>query len=248
MRLYAIGDIHGQLSMLQAAHDRITADRATTGDQNAPVVHVGDLVDRGPDSAGVLQLLIDGIEGGAPWIVVKGNHDAMLEEFLENGDTDYPKSLSGMTWDNPRIGGLETLRSYGVSVGGMRGRVKMHRQAVDLVPAAHRRFLQSLPNLHATPELLFVHAGIRPGVSITAQEPQDLIWIREPFLSDRREYGPLIVHGHTPVDDVEHWGNRLNLDTGAGYGHPLSAVVIEGRDVWLLTETGRVPIVPKEVS
>ena len=97
-------------------------------------------------------------------------------------------------------------------------------------------------NLYATGDFLFVHAGIRPGIPITRQEVHDLHWIREPFLSDPRDHGTVVVHGHTPVERATHYGNRVNLDTGAGMGRPATAAVFEGRRAWVLTEAGRVPV------
>jgi serine/threonine protein phosphatase 1 len=116
--------------------------------------------------------------------------------------------------------------------------------ALDRVPEAHLAFLRGLPRQFAHEDCLCVHAGIRPGVPLDAQDPEDLIWIRGPFLKDWRDHGPLIVHGHTPVERVEHHGNRLAIDTGAGYGGPVSAVAVEGRAAFLLTNAGRVPLRP----
>jgi serine/threonine protein phosphatase 1 len=114
------------------------------------------------------------------------------------------------------------------------------------VPRAHRDFIESLPTSFTRGEAFFAHAGIRPGVPFDQQSEDDLCWIRDGFLDDRRDHGLLIVHGHTHLAQVTHYGNRVNLDSGAAYGGPLSAVVIEGRTVFLLTEKGReaLPITP----
>jgi serine/threonine protein phosphatase 1 len=238
MRFYAIGDIHGQLEMLKAAHARIARDRAETGDAAAPVVHLGDLIDRGPDSRGVIDFLIEGLSDGAPWIVLRGNHDQLLLDLLGG------KEENAETWLEPRIGGPATLASYGVKTGAFRSRRAVLDDLRATVPEAHRRFLAGLPLLHATPDLLFVHAGIRPGVRITLQDPVDLLWIRGEFLENRRDHGPLIVHGHTPVERPEHHGNRVNLDSGAGFGRPLTAAVFEGREAWVLGDAGRESLAP----
>jgi serine/threonine protein phosphatase 1 len=238
MRFYAIGDIHGQLAMLEAAHARIARDREVTGDAAAPVVHLGDLVDRGPDSRGVIDFLMEGIAGGAPWIVLRGNHDQLFLDILTGSEDN------AQAWLEHRIGGSETLASYGVRTGSFRSRRAILEDARAAVPECHRRFFAGLPNLYAAPELLFVHAGIRPGVPITLQDPTDLLWIREEFLEDPRDHGPLVVHGHTPGDRPEHRGNRVNLDSGAGFGRPLTAAVIEGRDCWVLTDDGRARLAP----
>lgn len=242
MRAYAIGDIHGQLALLKAAHDRIAADIARHGP--APVVHVGDLVDRGPDSRGVIDLLLEGRAAGQDWVVLKGNHDRLFTMFLEDPQAQDLRLRSDLSWLHPRLGGAETLASYGVRAAADRPIAPVHADGLAAVPASHRAFLQALPLTHRIGDVLFVHAGIRPGVALDAQVEDDLLWIRQPFLEDTRDHGPLIVHGHTALDAPTHYGNRVNIDSSAGYGGPLTAIAIEGREVFLLTEAGRVPLVP----
>jgi len=242
MRYYAIGDIHGQLDMLRRAHDRIAADRAACGDSDAPVVHLGDFNDRGPDTAGVIQALMDGIADGLPWWVLKGNHDRMFAGFMGDHSHQDPKLWHELTWLHPRLGGVETLASYGVEGASHRPILDVHLEAADAVPDAHIEFLNSLPLYHETEELIFVHAGIRPGVPMNRQTEHDLVWIRDGFLEDDTDHGKLVVHGHTALEQPTHFGNRIDLDSGAGYFRPLTAVVFEGRDCWILTERGRVPL------
>jgi serine/threonine protein phosphatase 1 len=236
MTIYAIGDIHGHLDGLRQAHDRIEADRAREGLGAAPLVHVGDLVDRGPDSAGVVDLLERLVREDPRAVVLKGNHDAMFSEFL----AERPGRWSDTRYLGDNIGGRETVRSYGVDPAGAARRV--HDATVAAVPERHRAFLAALPIRHAAGACLFVHAGIRPGVPLDAQDEGDLLWIRDTFLLDTRDHGPLVVHGHTPVADVEHHGNRLAIDTGAAWGGPVTAVAIEGREAWALTRDGRRPV------
>ena len=243
MRIYAIGDIHGHLDKLRAAHDLIAADRAACGDAAARVVHVGDLVDRGPDSRGVIDHLMAGLAAGAPWVVLKGNHDRMFELFLR-GEAD-PGLRADLTWLHERIGGVETLASYGVAADPWQRPDRVRAEAQQAVPEAHRAFLAGLPVRHEAGDVLFVHAGIRPGVKPAKQTETDLLWIRDAFLLDTRDHGPLIVHGHSPVEAATHYGNRINIDSGAAYGGPLSAIVLEGRAAFLLTGAGRVPLVPQ---
>lgn len=242
MRAYAIGDIHGQLDLLRAAHALIDEDRQRTGDADAPIVHIGDLVDRGPDSAGVIAYLIDGLAQGKNWIVLKGNHDRMMEMFLRDHPMVDTQLLIDYNWLHPGIGGIETLGSYGVEVPDGIRTYQLHPKACVAVPDAHRQFLAQLSALYRYGDLCFVHAGIRPGVSLEDQTEDDLCWIRGAFHASTADHGPLIIHGHTPVDEVTHYGNRVNIDTGAGRGKALSAVVIERREVWLLTPDGRVPV------
>ena len=244
MRAYAIGDIHGQLAKLKQAHDLIAADRDQVGDDAAPVVHIGDLPDRGPDSKGVLAFLMAGIADGAPWVVLKGNHDRMFDWFLLPEPRRDHRMRAEYEWPHPRIGGLETLASYGVDISAGRSFDDLHHDAVALVPDDHKAFLADLPTSYQMGGLFFCHAGIRPGVALDQQTEDDLLWIRQEFYDSDADHGALIIHGHTPLDVVTHFGNRVNVDTGAGYGKDLSAIVIEGRDVALLTENGRVQITP----
>ncbi|TCM86995.1 serine/threonine protein phosphatase 1 [Rhodovulum steppense] len=244
LRSYAIGDIHGQLVRLEAAHALIAADRARVGDNAAPVVHLGDYVDRGPNCRGVLEHLVQGLAAGAPWILLRGNHDRFMQYFLRPGCPPEP-ARPDLDWLLPSVGGRETLTSYGVETGMHPDRAALHAAAVRAVPDSHKALLDSLLPFHRRGEVFFCHAGIRPGVPLEDQVEDDLIWIRGEFLDDPRDHGVLVVHGHTPVDRVTHYGNRVDLDTGAGYGGPVSAVVIEGREVFLLTPEGRVPVTPR---
>ncbi|MGY6550140.1 MAG: metallophosphoesterase [Roseinatronobacter sp.] len=244
MRSYAIGDIHGQLVRLQEVHRWIDADRKRLGDPDAPVIHLGDLVDRGPDSAGVIRFLREGVAGGAPWEVLKGNHDRLFERFLTRPEWEDPALHDDLTYLHRLIGGTETLLSYGL----MRKTSFQIRAARDAalgaVPPEDIEFLASRPLTRARGEVLFVHAGIRPGVPLDQQIEQDLLWIRDPFLMDTRDHGALVVHGHTAIPQPMHYRNRVNIDSRAGYGGPLTAIVIEGRQVFVLNEDGRVALTP----
>jgi len=237
--LYAIGDIHGQFEMLKAAHARIRRDQLAENNATAPVVHVGDLVDRGPDSRSVIDYMIRGRERGENWVTIKGNHDRLFTMFLEDPRAADPVLRADYTWLHPNMGGRETLASYGVNADAGRHLSAIHAEAVEKVPGAHREYLRALPLFHAAGDCLFVHAGIRPGVAPAAQREDDLVWIRGDFHRDTRDHGALIVHGHTSIKRATHYGNRVNIDSGAAWGGPLSAVVIQDRDVWLLTDQGR---------
>ncbi|PIE12086.1 MAG: serine/threonine protein phosphatase [Rhodobacterales bacterium] len=235
--IYAVGDIHGHLNQLDRALRLIEAD----GGADARVVFLGDYVDRGPDSAGVLQRLIDGQAEGRDWICLKGNHDRLLQTFVENGNHHDDNIRSGKSWLHEALGGLTTLASYGVEGDDPETLWKAARKAV---PQAHLDFLQNLPLWHGEDDLIFVHAGIRPGLPMGFQQEDDLVWIREPFLSDTRDHGALIVHGHTVQERPVHCGNRVNLDGGAGYGRLLVPAVFTGRRCEILTERGRWPLEP----
>lgn len=245
MRTYAIGDIHGHLALLRRAHDLIAADRRDHGAVDAPVVHLGDLVDRGPDCRGVVEYLRAGVAAGEDWVVLKGNHDRMFTGFLDDLRYHDEGLRPDLGYLHPRIGGAATLQSYGVVHPGDRPLAPVHAEAVAAVPMVHRDFLASRPTWFRRGEVVFVHAGIRPGIAMEAQRETDLVWIRAGFLDDPRDHGFLVVHGHTALDRAAHCGNRVNIDSSAAYGGPLTAVVLEGREVFELTEGGRVPLRPE---
>jgi serine/threonine protein phosphatase 1 len=236
--LYAIGDIHGQHDMLLDALTRIEAD----GGAAAPVIFLGDLVDRGPASAAVIETLVSGIEQGRDWTVLMGNHDRLFLDFLESGTITSPLTRPGLDWLDERLGGRVTLASYGIDPD--QSAADLHSAAQTAVPETHRRFLAQRPLYHQRGRTLFVHAGIRPGVALEDQIEDDLLWIRAPFLDYQQPFEYLVVHGHTAQDHPRHYGNRINLDSGAGFGRPLTAAALEGPAAFVLTGKGRVPLTP----
>ena len=242
MRTYAIGDIHGHIELLRNVHVWIAADQAKHG--AAPIIHVGDLVDRGPDCRGVVEYLRAGIEAGQDWVVLKGNHDRMFTNYIRDINYHDPCLRTDLSYLHPRIGGAATLESYGVKNAADRPLAPVHDEAVAAVPQAHLQFLESLPIYHRRGEVIYVHAGIRPGIAMEQQVEDDLVWIRKGFLEDTRDHGALIVHGHTALDAPMHYGNRVNIDSSAAYGGPLTVVVLEGRDVFHLKADGRTPLLP----
>jgi serine/threonine protein phosphatase 1 len=199
--VYAIGDIHGSLHKLRDL--MMLCERHADG-RTASFIFLGDYIDRGPDSRGVVEALMD-MQSRQPdrVIALKGNHEAVALEVVD-GETEAELWL--------REGGTATLRSYDID------------DARDL-PDEHVAWLRALPLCYDDGRRFFVHAGVDPEKPLGAQRDRDLIWIREPFLSDARDYGRLIVHGHTPQTDgiPDFRGNRLNLDTGAVFGRPLTA-------------------------
>ncbi len=244
MTIYAVPDVHGHSAELDRVHELIEADRAREGARGAPVVHLGDLNDRGPDTRGVIDRLIGGLARGEPWIVLRGNHDRMFLNFVRDGALrDVGLSSPNSTWLRPALGGTATLASYGVEVCERAPEAALDA-ARRAVPQAHLDFLAERPLWHEAGELLFVHAGIRPGVPLAQQTEDDLVWIRDGFLWDERDHGWLVVHGHTALDEPTHFGNRIDLDAGAGYGRPLVAAVFEGRACWILGPGGRQALQP----
>ena len=242
MKTYAIGDIHGHIELLHEVHAWIEADMAKYG--AAPVVHVGDLVDRGPDCRAVVEYLSAGIEDGRDWVVLKGNHDRMFTGYLSDIAFHDPGLRPDLSYLHPKIGGAATLRSYGVANAADRPLAPVHAEAVAAVPQAHRDFIDSRPTWFQRGEVVYVHAGIRPGVAMDLQTEDDLVWIRKGWLEDTRDHGVLVVHGHTALDVPTHYGNRVNIDSSAAYGGPLTVVVLEGRDVFHLTANVRAPLLP----
>ncbi|MDJ0822397.1 MAG: metallophosphoesterase family protein [Paracoccaceae bacterium] len=234
--IFVVGDIHGQLEMLESALAVIDSDPAA----GAPVVFVGDYLDRGPDSKGVVARLMQGQAEGRPWICLMGNHDRYLLRFLQDPAYRDPRTSAGLDWLSPRIGGRQTLASYGVDAHPERALKDIHTDALAAIPQAHVDWIANLPLCHETDAHIFAHAGIRPGVPLEDQEEDDLLWIRGTFLDDPRDHGRLVVHGHTAIECPQHYGNRLNMDGGAGYGRPLDPAVLLGREAFLIGPRGRV--------
>jgi serine/threonine protein phosphatase 1 len=219
-RIYAIGDIHGRIDLLDDVLDRVDADAARTSATAATLVFLGDYVDRGPDSAKVLSRLSE-VRQSYRSIFLKGNHEWLLSEFL-----DHPEILEGWA----KIGGLETLMSYGLKPGmpiTPDQCDELASQLRDYMPDWHRDFLANLPLAHISGDYVFVHAGIRPKKSLLKQTPQDLLWIREDFILYEGCHEKFVVHGHTPIREPEICSNRINIDTGAWVTGKLTCLVLE---------------------
>lgn len=229
-RVYAIGDVHGELAQLKAVHEAIAADLAENPAISHTIVHVGDYIDRGPDSAGVLQYLSGGVDADEPWVTLLGNHDRMFLRYLAAPGGRDERLSEEFWWLHDQLGGVETLRSYGLTVpdglSEARG-AALHREAREKVPALHFAFLAGLRRYWVWRGWLFVHAGVKPGVALTDQDEDDLIWIRQEFLTSDADHGEVVIHGHTPVEAVEDHGNRIAIDTGACFGGPLSCLAVD---------------------
>lgn len=235
--IYAIPDIHGQDALLDAALDLVARD----GGSEAHIVFLGDLVDRGLNSRAVIERLMTAQAQGRPWTVLRGNHDQMFVDFLDTGVIHSEHVRSGLSWLHHRLGGTATLASYGLIATEEAPGWDAARRAV---PSSHRDWLAGLPLWHELDELLFVHAGLRPGIALPAQDPADLMWIRDGFLDHDDPHPWLVVHGHTALEMPTHFGNRIDLDGGAAYGRPLWPAVFEGTACHLLTDTGRIALCP----
>jgi len=222
VRLYAIGDIHGRVDLLQRLHQQIVADGAD-GPERKLVVYLGDYVDRGDHSRQVIEMLIEPPPDGFERVLLMGNHEEMMGTFLEDASI-------GPAWF--ANGGDATLFSYGVGApDGVVGeaRIIAMQQAIrEKLPDTHRQFLRALQLYHVEGDYLFVHAGMRPGRAIEDQDHRDLLWIRDAFLSSQARHAHCVVHGHTIVEEPEFHDNRIAIDTGAFFSNVLTCLVLEG--------------------
>ncbi len=230
VRVYAVGDVHGRLDLLRQMISLIDADHssrnAASGEKQLQLILLGDLVDRGPDSAGVIDYAME-LARSHGAITLAGNHEEML--LLSFRKLDMLRSF--IKW-----GGRETILSYPISRRRYEELTLEELQAElpKLVPLEHRNFLESLPNSLISGDYAFVHAGIMPGVPLAEQKPANLRWIREPFLSDRSDHGAMIIHGHTITDEVDERANRIGIDTGAYASGRLTAIGLEDHQRWYL--------------
>lgn len=221
--LYAVGDIHGRLDLLRSLLERIEADAsARSRARRRTLVFLGDYVDRGPDSRGVVAELIARPPQGFDTHFLKGNHEGLLLDFLADA------------WhlDHWLVnGGQATMQSYGVDTEALArggGGPETWRQAfAEALPEPHLRFFRNLKLSVTFGDYLFVHAGVRPGVSLAAQSEVDLIWIRQPFLDHAGSFGKIVVHGHTPERIPTTRPNRIGIDTGAVFSGRLTALRLQ---------------------
>ena len=222
LRVYAIGDIHGRLDLFDALVRRIDADRAGWSGR-VEIVLLGDYVDRGPDSAGLLDRLAGPLPRWASWTLLKGNHEQAMLDAIDGVGGLKTRRL----WLDH--GGREALRSYGVpGTVVLIDDLEAIAAALPVVPTRHVELLRRLRLTHRVGDYLFVHAGIRPGVPIEAQEDRDLLWIRCEFLDSKDDHGCVVVHGHSITRDVAERDNRIGIDTGAYATGRLTALVLEG--------------------
>jgi serine/threonine protein phosphatase 1 len=219
-RLYVIGDIHGRLDLLERMIELINLDIKTCGGE-CLVVTLGDYIDRGPNSRGVLDRLLNNPFAGQ-YVALKGNHESLLEAFLDD-------PAVGADWW--RLGGVETLRSFGITIKPVMTRRDFAQAAVQLREALSRQqveFLGFLKTFLIAGRYFLCHAGVRPGIPLDSQDDEDLLWIRDEFLSSQIDFGKMVIHGHTPTREPEILANRINIDTGAFLSGRLTCVVLEG--------------------
>lgn len=221
-RVYAIGDVHGCLEQLQALHSAIAEDIAARPVASCVLVHLGDYVDRGPDCAEVVDLLAVGPSvPGTSIVNLMGNHEEMMIAALSSGN-----AMDAIHWS--RNGGAESLLSWRI------GRGVPQALWPTMIPFQHQSFLRGLVLSHRIGPYFFAHAGVRPAVALDHQKQEDLLWIREPFLSSKKDLGAVIVHGHTPTKDPVVRPNRIGIDTGAVLGGVLTCAILEADKIGFL--------------
>jgi serine/threonine protein phosphatase 1 len=221
IRLYVVGDIHGRSDLLDQIVDKINRDIEHHGRRECLTITLGDYVDRGPDSRGVLERLCRN-PFPTQYVALRGNHEELFETFL------HQPSVADQ-WR--RLGGLETLHSYGIPTNDLmlgRGFEEAARALSVEVPEAHQAFLASLKTYLSNNDLFFCHAGVRPDVPLDRQNVDDLLSIRDEFLSSKKDFGKMIIHGHSPNEWPQIRPNRINIDTGAFATGRLTCLVIEG--------------------
>jgi serine/threonine protein phosphatase 1 len=227
-RAYVVGDVHGRLDLLEGLLAEIDREIAARPPRKILLVFLGDLIDRGPSSAQVVERLRSYRRDGTQTVFLLGNHEEVLLRILDGDASLIPSWL--------RFGGTQCLKSYGADPR----RIANQDDATALnsihgaIPEEHQQFLRSFVDTCRFGDYLFVHAGIRPGVSIDQQLQSDLRWIREPFLLDESDHGCVVVHGHTISAEVEERTNRIGIDTGAYRSGILTALALEGTERWYL--------------
>jgi serine/threonine protein phosphatase 1 len=227
-RVYAIGDIHGRLDLFDQLLAKIDADDIARGAADTTLVILGDLADRGPDSRGVIERLIDIKASPRKTVFLMGNHEELLIRTWE-GERGTAGTFN-------RVGGRDTMYSYGVSEEDYNicDLGELTTLVANRVPRDHIDFLRSFADWHHQGDYLFVHAGIRPGFEIEDQDPVDLRWIRGDFTGSLTDHGYMVVHGHSITPEVDEQPNRIGIDTGAFASGILTAIGLEGGERWYI--------------
>ena len=227
-RAYAIGDVHGRLDLLEQLLAAIERDVERRPQRKTALVFLGDLIDRGPDSRGVIERLRNFRHERLKPIFLAGNHEEVLLRLLNGERGILPSWL--------KYGGAQCLESYGFDPAKLDARNERASLSMirDVIPQSHVSFIETFADTLRFGDYLFVHAGIRPGVDLSLQSQTDLRWIRSPFLEDQSDHGMIVVHGHTISNEVEIGPNRIGIDTGAYRTGRLSALALDGEERWLI--------------
>jgi serine/threonine protein phosphatase 1 len=231
VRIYAVGDIHGRLDLLNELLARIGDDRSSRPAIRPVCIFLGDYVDRGPSSRETIDRLIEHAEVNES-VFLKGNHEQIAISCLRD---------RGLFERWMRLGGLETLMSYGITLAALsddKQIVRLQAAFHEALPQSHFRFFRDLQNSFACGDYFFAHAGVKPDIPLSRQKESDLLWIRQEFLSSRVDFGKIIIHGHTPVRDIEVEPNRINIDTGAFATGRLTCLVIDEASLSVIDTSG----------
>jgi len=228
-RIYAIGDIHGRNDLLQALLTKIDTDNASRGRADTQIIFLGDLMDRGEDSAGVIETAMALKASGMKVRFLMGNHEEVFVRACRKNDTKVTRFFL-------RIGGEATVLSYPITRAEYitLDMEQLSERLWTLVPHEHLEFIESFEDQIVIGDYAFVHAGIRPGVPLSEQKPSDLRWIREDFVDQRGDLEKVVVYGHTIYGEVEERGSRIGIDTGAYASNKLTALALEGGERWYL--------------
>lgn len=229
VRIYAIGDIHGRDDLLNALLTKIEADDRARGAADTQIIFLGDLVDRGPGSAAVVETALALKTAGRNVRFLMGNHEEVFVSACRKNDTKVTRFFL-------RIGGEATLLSYPITRAEyMTLDMEQLTERLDtLVPREHVEFIEGFEDQIIIGDYVFVHAGIRPGVPLSDQKPSDMRWIREEFIDQRGDLEKVVVYGHTIYEAVEERGSRIGIDTGAYDTGKLTALALEGGERWFL--------------
>jgi serine/threonine protein phosphatase 1 len=228
-RVYAIGDIHGRADLLDRMHGLIEADFVARATSAVHLVYLGDYIDRGQDSFGVVERLAEGPREFVQASLLRGNHEELLLRFIDDPSV-------GPFWR--QLGGLATLLSYGIDVDRVlkdAGYPGLSKQLRAQLPSHHLALFTRLKPFTTIGDYFFCHAGVRPGIPLEQQKQQDMLWIRDQFLDAAEDFGKIIVHGHSPVEQPVFRKNRINIDTGAYATGRLTCLVLEGRSRRILS-------------
>ena len=228
-RVYAIGDIHGRNDLLAQLLSQIDADDEERGSADTHIIFLGDLMDRGEDSAGVIETAMALRASGRKVRFLMGNHEEVFVRACRKNDSKTTRFFL-------RIGGEETVLSYPITRAEYitLDMEQLSERLATLVPESHLEFIESFEDQIVIGDYAFVHAGIRPGVPLSEQKPTDLRWIREEFVDQRGDLEKVVVYGHTIYDEVEERGSRIGIDTGAYASGKLTALSLEGGERWYL--------------
>lgn len=227
-RVYAIGDVHGCLDQLDELLALVAEDDAARSDADTTLIFIGDLIDRGPCSAQVVERVIRLAAERHDVRFLAGNHEEVFSAALE-GDSKALRLFC-------RIGGRETALSYGIGSAEYErlDYAELHEALAQCVPPAHRAFMERLEDMIVLGDYVFVHAGVRPHTALDQQRTSDLRWIRDPFLDHPLPLEKMVVHGHTISATLDRQPHRIGIDTGAYATGRLTAIGLEGEDLWLL--------------